>query len=151
MPLRKELEELEHLVQHMARQNTKVSSASLGWHIDHSLKVIIVTCQSIKKSDPDDYQWRFNFSRLYVFTFGSFPRGRARAHKSVVADGNISEKDLHAQIQRAKSIVNELVELPKKSNFKHPYFGVLRLNQFVTFLQIHTNHHLKIIREIGVD
>ena len=39
-------------------------------------------------------------------------------------------------------------ELHANSNFKHPYFGVLNLKMTKRFLEIHTNHHLKIIKEI---
>jgi hypothetical protein len=32
--------------------------------------------------------------------------------------------------------------------FEHPYFGKLRLNKTIKFLEIHTNHHLEIINDI---
>jgi hypothetical protein len=32
--------------------------------------------------------------------------------------------------------------------FHHPFFGHLKLNKTIKFLEIHTNHHLQIIHEI---
>jgi hypothetical protein len=32
--------------------------------------------------------------------------------------------------------------------FEHPYFGKLKLKETIRFLEIHTQHHLDIIRDI---
>lgn len=148
MRLEKKLEELESLASQLDKQNTKISAASVGWHIDHSLKVVINTCEAIKKSKPEDYKWRFNFSRFVVFTLGSFPRGSARAPKSVMPDGEVTGQAIAEQFQRARLMIKDVKTLPAKSNFYHPYFGSLQLSEFLKFLSIHTNHHLKISKDI---
>jgi hypothetical protein len=148
MLLEKKLVELELLFNQLEKQNSRISVQPVGWHIDHSLKVVIKTCEAVKKSNPDDYKWRFNFFRFVVFTMGSFPRGSGKAPKSVVADGEITVQDLDEQFQQARSLIKDVVVLPAMSNFKHPYFGLLKLNEFLKFLFIHTNHHQKIIKDI---
>jgi hypothetical protein len=148
MPLEMELKELVSLANQLDKQNTKISAASVGWHIDHSLKVVINTCEAIKKSNPEEYKWRFNFSRFVVFTLGSFPRGSAKAPKSVIPDGEVTEQAIVEQFQRARSLIKDVVTLPAKSNFYHPYFGSLQLSGFLKFLSIHTSHHVKISKDI---
>lgn len=60
-----------------------VSNASIGWHIVHSLKVIEVVINQLEKSNPNEYQSSFNFKKILFFTINKFPRGKARAPKSV--------------------------------------------------------------------
>jgi len=151
MLLKKGITQLESMTTHFEKYDNHVSKAGVAWHIDHSLKVIIGVCNAIKKSDPANYKWKFNLARLYVFTMNSFPRGRGKAPESVVAKGEIFEKDIFDQLREARKQLNEIMGLPEKSNFKHPYFGTLDLAQTIKFLEIHTTHHLKIIRDIIKD
>jgi hypothetical protein len=111
-------------------------------------KSIIGVCTALHNSNPQDYKWRFNFTKLLIFTTKTIPRGKVKAPKSVVAtqeiDVNLLEKEYNTAIKLLQNVKN----LPKKSNFKHPYFGVLNRNETKTFLIIHTKHHLKIMRDI---
>ena len=43
----------------------------------------------------------------------------------------------------------DLETLNANSYFKHPYFGDLNLKKTLWFLNLHTNHHLKIIKDIA--
>jgi len=97
MPLEKELSTIEIYLSRSEQQNSNVSAVSIGWHIDHSLKVILKTCEAVKKSNPREYRWNFSLTRFLVFTLKSFPRGRANAPKSVMADGEITENDLNPE------------------------------------------------------
>ncbi|OFY91000.1 MAG: hypothetical protein A3K10_09410, partial [Bacteroidetes bacterium RIFCSPLOWO2_12_FULL_31_6] len=139
---------LEQKVSHADATNPKISSKGVDWHIDHSLKVINGIILSLKKSNPSEYQWKFNVTRTYILIKGSIPRGKGKAPKSVVNDTTIILTDIENQLKEAKELILELDSLPKNSNFKHPYFGLLNLRMSKRFLKIHTNHHLKIIDDI---
>lgn len=148
MSLDKIIYHLEQKISHNDIINLKISSKGVHWHIDHSLKVINGVVNYLKKSNPEDYHWKFNFIRTFILVKGSIPRGKGKAPKSVVNESIIVLTDIENQLKEAKKLILELDSLPKKSNFNHPYFGVLNLRMTKLFLKIHTNHHLKIIDDI---
>jgi hypothetical protein len=148
MLLEKELSVIESLLDKIERHNDRVSAAAVGWHIDHLLRVIIGMSRALQKSNPEDYKWQFNPARLVVLTFNFMPRGRGRAPKSVVAHEEIDEAGILKLLQEAGRQLSLIEDLPDKSNFNHPYFGLLNLRQTKNIIQIHTRHHLKIARDI---
>lgn len=62
--------------------------------------------------------------------------------------GNIDQAKLEALLSDTRNKCNQLAFLPANKFFEHPYFGKLKLKQTITFLEIHTNHHLEIIQDI---
>ena len=130
-------------------KDSNISKATVGWQLDHSLKVFNVVCGVLAESNPSDYSSKLNTKRWLIFTLGTFPRGRAKAPQKVVSKNiNISEKELHQQLERAKTGLNIIKTLEPHAFFKHHVFGNLSKKQTMRFLEIHTNHHLKIVREI---
>jgi len=146
--LTEEIVELEKMIAHSEFCATQVSAKSIDWHIDHSLKVIIKISNALKNSDPLTFQWKFNLVRYIVFLTKYIPRGKGKAPKVVLPPNKILKEDLLLQIDKTYQNLNEFENLPANSNFKHPYFGLLNLKMTKKFLKIHTNHHLKIIRDI---
>jgi hypothetical protein len=142
------LDILEGKIEFKDQLNQNISISDVAWHIDHSLKVINSIVTVLKKSNPNDYKWRFHYKRSFLFLTGTIARGKAKAPKSVQANDVISTKDLKRQLETAKFLINELDDLHAKSNIKHPIIGLLNLNQAKKFMTIHTNHHIKIINDI---
>lgn len=138
---------LEQKTIHSAKENTAISSANVAWHIDHSLKVINSVIATLQKSDAK-YSWDFNLKRAYFFLRKSIPRGKARAPKAVQSFEEITIKDIERQIKTARFLIQELETMDKNTNFIHPFIGKLNLKQAITFLEVHTQHHLKIIEDI---
>lgn len=147
-----ELEELIHqLENHIAvenKLNSKVSKVAVGWHIDHSLRLIIVVINVLKNSNPDEFKKTFSMKKKVLFALGFFPRGKAKAPKAVRTFEPITENDLVLMVQSAKQSVEELPSLKSESFFKHPLFGDLKLKETIYFIKLHTKHHLKIIDDI---
>ena len=142
------LSQLESKISHCEALNENVSQANVGWHIEHSLLVLDNTIKYIALSDPKDYKWSFNFLRIYVMTMKSFPRGKAKAPKSVRPETQATTSDLLAHIASTRTKVKKLNTLSKDQFMVHPFFGNLKLKKTIKFLGIHTNHHLKIIDDI---
>ena len=128
--------------------NPKISKATIGWQIDHSLKVINNVANALQTSDPKLYENNFSFLGKLFFILGFFPRGKAKAPKHVKPPEIILEKELIAQVQLAKSNIETLNTLEVNTFFKHPLFGNVNTKRVHRFLEIHTNHHLKIIKDI---
>ena len=148
MFLNNELAEIKHFIEKYDQKNINVSAKRVDWHLDHSLKVINGVCGQLKKSDPSAYQWKFNAIRVFVYTFNFFPRGKGKSPKSVLPPENILKQDLKNQLDLAEKELFSIMNLPIKSHFKHPYFGLLNLKKTKKFLKLHTLHHLKICRDI---
>ena len=127
---------------------TDVSTNGIDWHLDHSLKVIIVVTKALKKSDPSKFQRKYNLLRSVIFMSGKIPRGKGKAPRSVLPPDNVLKEDLYLQFDSAVEALNQIEKLDPSSNFKHPYYGQLDLKMSLRFLLIHTNHHLKIMKEI---
>jgi len=149
MLLSKELNQLKEYSNSFDKIETSVSSKSVGWHIDHSLKVINGIVSMLKESNPEEYAWNFNLVRTFIYTFNYIPRGIGKAPRRVLPPENIVKEDLYTQIVEAKLSLESVSGLPAKSNFKHPYFGMLNLKQALKFLVLHTRHHLKICGDIA--
>ena len=146
--LKKQLSELESYSDKLDFQNTAISQSTIGWQIDHTLKVVIGIVSVMQSSNPDDYKWKFNKYRTIVFWKNKIPRGKVKAPKSVQTYEIITPKDLASQFETSKIQIENFELLNQNSNFKHPFLGQLNIKLAVKFLQIHTEHHLQIIRDI---
>ena len=142
------LQDLENKIAHQNTFNEKVSKSNVAWHIDHSLKVILAVTEALKKSNPSEYQWKFNLKRQFVYTTGYMPRGVGKAPKAVQSFDEITKESIEQQLKRVAIALEELKQLDKNSHFPHPYFGSLNLKPTLRFLALHTHHHLKIIDDI---
>lgn len=140
--------DLETKVQHRERLNNAVSNASVGWHIQHSLLVALRIIDTVEKSNPADYQYKFSLPKFLVFTLNKIPRGKAKAPEYVMPKEDISTPELQGQIQLLKTRIAVLNTLPPSSFFKHPIFGNLNLKATKKMLTLHTKHHLHIINDI---
>ena len=148
MLLEKQFAEIEKLIDKASLENKAISKKGIDWHLDHTLKVLINVPKALKKSESSSYKSTFNFWRFVIFTLNWIPRGKGKAPKHVRSFEEIKYEDLILQFEEAKKQLESIEELSPKSNFKHPYFGVLNLKQTKKFLRLHTEHHLKICRDI---
>lgn len=147
--LQKQIEQLASHIDFYEKLNPAISQSSVGWHIEHSFLVLYAVVNSLKKSNPDDYKWRLNFKRILILNIlKKIPRGRGRAPKSVLPEGNITQSHLIEKSEVVRNSIKELHSLKTKNYFKHPYFGDLKLKSAIRFLELHTEHHLKIIEDI---
>ncbi|GAA4270886.1 DUF1569 domain-containing protein [Aquimarina gracilis] len=146
--MKSELNTIEKYLVYRDSLNTEVSKVAVAWHLDHSLKVINAICDTLQASNPGTYKKNFNAARLFSFTLGFIPRGRAQSPKSVIPPDTIRTDDIVSQLSSARDKLIALEGLDEKSNFKHPVFNRLNKRQAKRFIEIHTRHHLKIVKDI---
>jgi hypothetical protein len=142
------LQQLESYIRNGDKVNTKISAASVNWHIAHSLLVINGISKTVLESNPADYKWRFNFVRTIVFLKGGIPRGKGKSPHHVAPNANFSNEALLTQLKDARQYLEKIKIIQPKQHFKHPVFGVLDAKQTQKLLVMHTNHHLNIIKDI---
>ena len=143
-----DLKEIKLFANGEDKLNSDVSAAGVYWHLDHLLQVIIGIGKSLIKSNPEAYKSTFNTPWTYIKTTRKIPRGVGKSPESVKPDGHIKAETLINQIEIAESILGRIQKLPKNAHFNHPYFGTMNLKDALKFVSIHSNHHVKIIKDI---
>ena len=141
------VDELASYIPQLEARNETVSSSTVGWQIEHSLLVISSVIEGVKRSDPSKYKWSFRPFKYLIFWRGKIPRGKSRAPKFVVPDTFTSESLLN-HIASCRAKINEFESVGAGHYFSHPYFGDTKKKDVIPFLELHTDHHLKIIKDI---
>lgn len=144
----KQIQQLESYLSFYNTVNPAVSSASIGWHIEHSLLVIKQITATVAQSDPALFESKFNFMRSWVFLLNYIPRGKAKAPNSVLPGEGLDSNKLEESIAHTYQALNYLKDCQSNQYFMHPYFGALNQEQTIRFLAIHTKHHIKIMQDI---
>ena len=146
--LDKLLTQLETKIPFYKTAQIEVSTGTVGWHIEHSLLTLNGITDFLIESNPEDYKWKFNFVRIIVLSMKKIPRGRAKSPEVVQPKGNIDKTQLEIHLSETRNNIKKLEHLSRRKYFEHPFFGKLKLQQTINFLEIHTNHHLEIIEDI---
>jgi hypothetical protein len=128
--------------------NQAVSEVAVGWHIEHSLLVIKQITATVAQSEPKLYKSKFNVKRFFVFLTKTIPRGKAKAPKVVIPVDEITIETLQESLKNTYQAITYLKDCEENQYFMHPFFGQLNKKQTIQFLAIHTEHHLKIVRDI---
>ena len=142
------LHKLATYIPNHKQSNTAISKASVGWHIEHCLLVIKQITATVAQSEPKLYKSKFNIKRFFVFLSKTIPRGKAKAPKVVIPADEITIETLQESLKNTYQAIAYLKDCQEHQYFMHPFFGQLNKKQTIKFLAIHTEHHLKIIRDI---
>lgn len=148
MLFERQLSELESYIPQLEKTNSKITHSNVGWQIDHSLRVIRGVSKQLEESNPSEFKRKFNFTKFVIMTTKHIPRGKAKAPKSVRNEETITEETIKEFLEKTKMQIDKIEDLDKNSYFPHPYFGNLNKKEAIRFIGIHTEHHLKIIRDI---
>ncbi len=146
-----QVEKLDKLILEEDVTNTEVSKWSTYKQIEHILLANTGICEFIENGKkPSEEKSRTFFSYL-PFTFGFIPRGRAEAPSYVVPAG-ITQDEIKLLLVKYKDQLSRIKVLSNLNSNdvvgNHPYFGGLNRLEWIRFMEIHTNHHLKIIEDI---
>lgn len=143
-----QLIEIENYIPQRDSINPEVSKADIAWHLDHMLKTVNEISKVLKASNPNDFKSSLNAPRTMSLTFGYIPRGAAQSPEIVRPPEVILTKDIISQLQKAEQNIKVLNSLDENTYFEHPVFGIINKEMAIRFIQVHTNHHLKIIEDI---
>jgi hypothetical protein len=143
------LEQIEAYSAFSHRVNPKVSQASVGWHLEHVTLVISSVVVALGASQPEHYRpKKFSLVKLWILNTGILPRGKVKSPKSVQPKEQPTEQSVSTLVAKTKQKIQAASPFQPTQFFSHPLFGDLRLNQAIRFLEVHTRHHLNIIKDI---
>lgn len=94
-----------------------------------------------------------NLLGLLVLGSGSFPSFKVKSPAVSANVKKISKEDARNLIVRVRSRLETVMPLlpgaSKNYRIKHPRMGMLNAKQWLRFVRIHTEHHLKQLKRIG--
>jgi len=146
--LDEQFSKIESYLVDMEKLNIDVSKAPVKWHLLHVLEVINGVYKEAKNSNPENYKSGSNIQWFYVATFGKIPRGKVTSPEGVNPSYDISEKQMNEALEKAKESVKNWKTLQKNSFYAHHVLLNLNKSKIKRFLKVHTNHHLKIVKDI---
>ena len=132
----------------IALKATSISHWSVGEHIDHSLNVLITINEGLSKSTPWEKHESFKLLKSIVLFTGFIPRGKGKSPEMVLPSKSIEAEDLIKKIKNAETALVNMNKCDPGCWMIHPVFGALQAKNTRRFMDIHTNHHLKIIEDI---
>ncbi len=138
----------------MDRRVEQVSKWSVGEHVEHLALAHsgIVARFDDLLNDTSAPGGSPSLIGRCALTVGRIPRGRGKA-----PEGTRPQALDHADItQRLTGMRERLTRLASdsariamsKATFQHPVFGPLRAVEWLRFLEVHQNHHWRIVRDI---
>lgn len=128
-----------------------VSGWSVAQHLDHSLKVGAGMLRRIVKPSTEAMpalDWRGHA----VLLLGRIPRGKGKS-PAAVEGVEVPAEALLAAHDACTAVYREVADRPvlleaRSRVMRHPYFGGLTAAQTLRFVEIHTDHHLRIVDDI---
>jgi hypothetical protein len=132
----------------------KVSKWSVGQHIEHVLAVnakavLVLSCDEEAPAKPAA---GLTPAGQAVFASGLIPRGMSQAPESV-QPRMTNYVDLADDVERNTNLLDGLAVINRQiaadaNTYAHPALGGMTKMQWLRFLEIHIEHHLKIIADI---
>lgn len=148
MALEKLLQKIESLLPKIDVTKEKVSKASVGWHLEHSLLILNGSLKGLTMTNPKDFNPKSSIKKFLFLNFGMIPRGKIKSPKQFIPLETPTKESIKKLLNLAKERLEAVKNLPEKSYITHPFLGDLDKKTTLKFLGLHTNHHLKIIDDI---
>lgn len=140
--------QIEELIKEEDALNENVSKWFVHNHLEHILRANSSILDKILEGQPTLVKKSKSFFAYVMMLTGSIPRGKGES-PDFLQPKNIGTELMLNELQSIKEKINK-VDLKKGGILveTHPYFGTLSINEWIRFMRIHTEHHLKIIKDI---
>ena len=127
----------------------RVSAWSPAEHIDHLLKVTKSVLDRLPSQEA--LPRGINVIGRAILALGWIPRGKGRSPERLTAT-RCTVEELQARLARVNAAVDAAdaatIDAARIPSVPHPRFGGLTPPQALRFITVHTEHHLKIVRDI---
>jgi len=143
-----QLNKIESFLPKIHVTNEKVSKASVGWHLEHSLLILNGSLKGLTMTNPDNYNPKSSIKKFVFLNFGLIPRGKIKSPKQFIPLETPTKESVEKFLNLAKERLEAVKNLSAKSYITHPFLGDLDKKATLIFLRLHTNHHLKIVDDI---
>jgi hypothetical protein len=135
----------------LALRRETISAWSLGEQIDHVLKVAATMLGRLAE-DGKEPKTPISLDGRAVLLLGWIPRGVGKAPEAT-RGMLVPAAELRAALAQVRELAARLDAddarlTHRRRTVRHPRFGGLTPAQALRFLEIHTRHHLKILRDI---
>jgi len=142
---------LDELQDYAAQPQTRavaVSGWSVGQQIEHALLTIRGVVGELSRGAGRHEPAKPTLIGRIILLAGRIPRGRGEAPLTVLPRSAPEPAELSALLAKSRESLVRLAAVENDNTFFHPRFGRLNKAQSIRFLWIHTDHHLRIIRDI---
>ena len=126
--------------------NASISKWAVSQHIDHLLKAAERILTQLKSKENRATKPKNILGKIILFV-GVIPKGRESPR--AVAGELKSQGELAESLSKVRSLL-EAVDFRtlELTTFDHHVFGGLNGKEWLRFMVIHNNHHVKIIKKI---
>jgi hypothetical protein len=130
----------------------RVSRWTVGQQLDHLTRVARAGL-GVLQGAAEPLPGGINLLGRCLLGIAWIPRGVGKSPKRMLPDDAAPAADLAGRIPPlragfAAACADPRLVARRDAVFKHPYFGGLTPRQALRFLTVHTEHHLKIVRDI---
>lgn len=149
--MKRELDELQSWLDKPDRHAAAVSSWSIHKQVEHTALVarqILELVEGLEAGTAGEPTGRLRWPAHLVLTLGWIPRGKGVAPPSVLPGDAPDAAAIRGILEAARSRLCTRRPPSGGNRAAHPHFGGMTARQWARFLDIHTRHHLKIIRDI---
>ncbi len=151
-------QQLDEITSFVANGEERICAVKLnisGWsaaeQLDHTLKVDSSILRRLTESpEPPSLPKPINLAGRLILAIGWIPRGKAQSPKTLrgePADCAALSAALASVREQLGTVTQAQVDRSKLL-LPHPRFSGLTTQEALRFAVIHTEHHLKIVREI---
>ena len=129
-------------------RDAKVSAWSVGMQIHHSLLAANAILDTLISSEPGLRNPGKSILLAVILKVRKLPRGRGKSPDAALPADGVSREELERLLESARMKLSATEQTSSDAWWDHHIFGVMALKSALSFLGIHTEHHLSIIDDI---